>query len=91
MVYLITYDLNKAGKDYAGLLPAIKSLSPEWRKPLLSTWLVDTSLSAQQIYDRLERYIDSDDRLLISRIHRGSQGWLAQVDGEWINSWNRTY
>ncbi|HYC44848.1 MAG TPA: hypothetical protein VED01_05115 [Burkholderiales bacterium] len=87
MVYLITYDLNKA-KDYPKLYEAIKSIGEWARDPDLdSVWFVSTSLTAQSIYDRLRPHIDSDDRLFITQLHRGThQGWLAKATWDWINA-----
>lgn len=47
-VYNVSYDLNKAGKDYAGLHAELKNTF-EWYHLLDSTWLLYTSESAYQI------------------------------------------
>ncbi len=84
MVYLVTYDLNRPGQDYAGLHTAIKALGAWWHY-LDSTWLVDTHLSAQQISDNLVPTIDSNDRLLAIGVTSDYQGWLTEDAWKWIN------
>jgi hypothetical protein len=66
--YMIGYDLNKPGKDYDGLIEAIKAMFDTWWHHLDSTWLVRTDLSAVDIRDALKAYLDSSDELLVSRI-----------------------
>lgn len=89
MVYLITYDLNKPGQNYEELYKAVKALGGWWHY-LDSTWLVDTTLSAQQVSDRLVAHIDKNDRLLVIRVTSDYQGWLTNKAWEWINQHIRT-
>ncbi len=49
MIYAINYDLKRPGQDYKALYEAIKTCG-DWWHYLGSTWLVDTSLSAQGIF-----------------------------------------
>ena len=51
-----------------------------------STWLVDTSLTAQGIWDRLSPHVDTNDFVLVIGITRDSQGWLPKDAWEWIKS-----
>jgi hypothetical protein len=61
--YLISYDLDKPGKDYTGIINAIHGMGGV--KCLFSEWFVVTTLNAEQIYNKLAPFIDSNDRLLI--------------------------
>jgi hypothetical protein len=74
MIYAVNYDLKKPGQDYAPLYEAIKSCG-DWWHYLGSTWLVDTALSADGIWDRLKAHVDAND----NADHRRDQGvqWLA--------------
>ncbi len=84
MVYLISYDLRKPGRDYKNLHDAIKTCG-NWAKPLESVWLIDTTQKAQQIYDRIRPHIDENDFLLVTEIGRDRQGWLSQEIWDWLN------
>lgn len=81
--YCITYDLNKPGQNYAGVYEAIKKLGAWWHY-LDSTWLVSTSLSAEQIWTRLDAVIDRSDRILVIRVCGDRQGWLDEEAWDWI-------
>lgn len=75
MIYLMSYDLRKPGRNYDGLYQALKSIGPWWHY-LESTWLISTQENATQIYNRVVRSIDPDDRLLIVDIGKDRYGWL---------------
>lgn len=57
--YCINYDLNKAGKDYSGLIKALEKLGA--CRACRSTWLLDTWLTEYQIHQTLDPYLDDDD------------------------------
>lgn len=64
MSYLISYDLDKPGKDYSGIIAAIHKLGGV--KCLYSEWFIaNTPLNAAQIFTRLAPFIDANDRILI--------------------------
>ena len=88
MVFLISYDLRQPGRDYADLHKAIKSFAT-WAKPLESVWLVDTYLSAKDIYARLSPYLDQNDLIFITPIGRGSYGVIPREVWTWLA--NRVY
>jgi hypothetical protein len=75
VIYLMSYDLRKPGRNYDGLYQALKSIGPWWHY-LESTWLISTQENATQIYNRVVRSIDPDDRLLIVDIGKDRYGWL---------------
>ena len=86
MIVLITYDLNKPGQDYSDLYDAIKAIPGTWWHYLTSVWLVDTNLSTQQIYGKLERHIDKNDELFIVRITRDYTGYLPKKAWKWLRN-----
>jgi len=88
MIYAVNYDLKKPGRDYTGLYEAIKSCGAWWHY-LGSTWLVDTSLDAQGVWDRLAPHIDGDDSVLVIGVTDDHQGWLPKKAWDWINSRRR--
>ncbi|MDU2064375.1 MAG: hypothetical protein E6713_05985 [Sporomusaceae bacterium] len=81
MVYLITYDLNTPGQKYEKLYEEIKTLGAWWHY-LESVWIVDTSLNANQITEKLKRHmaIDANDRLLVIAVKQDYEGWLSKSE-----------
>ncbi len=88
MVLLITYDLNAPGKNYNNLYEEIKKLGATWWHYLDSTWLVDTFLSPQQVWECLSKQIDRNDRVLVVRLTNSPSysGWLTQDAWDWLNA-----
>lgn len=84
MIIAINYDLKKPGQNYEALHAEIKKLG-DWWHFLGSTWLVDTSLNAQGVWDRISRHIDKDDFVLVIRVSRDYQGSLPKAAWDWIN------
>lgn len=84
MKYMINYDLNKAGKNYDGLHEVIRSFP--YYHALDSGWFIKTTLSAQQVYDKLAPKIDADDYLLVSEVNANRQGYLKPTAWEFLNS-----
>lgn len=84
MVYLITYDINTAVKDYNSLYDAIKGISNDYQHPLESVWLVNTNLDRAQVYNLIRPYMDSKDYLLIVEIRGSYYGWLNTKVWEWL-------
>lgn len=73
---MVGYDLNKTGKDYAGLIDAIKSTVDNWWHCLDSTWIVKTSLSPVELRDILRQHIDANDELLVAKL-TGAAAWAG--------------
>ena len=65
MRYVISYDLNKPGKDYQKLTDALKSLGAE--RILLSEWVTTkrTGTNAAKLRDWLWTFMDGSDRLMV--------------------------
>lgn len=84
MIYEINYELKKPGQNYEGLQKAIQDLGNWWHY-LGSTLLVDTSLSANDIWDRLAPHVDRMDWVLVIGVTQDYQGWLSEGAGYWIN------
>lgn len=78
MVYCITYDLNKSGKDYKGVIQAIKDAGDQGCCSFgKSAWLIKSSIkSAQAIHSMIEPHIDSDDTCLVIEVTNNYQGRL---------------
>ena len=54
--FLIGYDLNSPGKDYAELIARLKKFSNWWHH-LDSTWIVKSDMTHVQIRDELKAYL----------------------------------
>ncbi len=87
MVFLVTYDLNKPGKDYSRLYASLRQYD-YIRDPVLdSAWFVSTSWSSAQIYEHLRHSMDRSDRLFITQIQAGGHsGWMHKNVWAWINA-----
>lgn len=88
MVYMITYDLNKAGKDYEGVYQAIKDASDGvWCHYWDSSWLIRSNLStANAVFDKIKPYLDNNDRCFVVEVKKNYQGWLSQEQWDYINN-----
>ena len=85
MIYAVNYDLKAPGHDYAGLYEAIKSCGAWWHY-LGSTWLIDTPLGADGVWERLAPHVDENDFMLVIAVGGGRQGWLPEKAWTWINA-----
>lgn len=87
MVYLITYDLNKADKDYDGVFKAIKDASTGvWCHFWDSSWLIKSSLSVDDVFEKIKPHLDSNDRCLVIEVKNNKQGWLTKEQWDYINN-----
>lgn len=84
MIYSITYDLRKPGQNYSKLIDKIQSLG-DWAHPCESNWLVDTGLTAGEIYQALKPYLDENDQMLITRFD--VDDFAGQLSSEALRKW----
>jgi len=86
--FLITYDLNAVGKDYAGLYQLIKDLAPNaWVHPLESVWCIKlpSQWTSNDIFTRLKPAIDANDNLFVVDItDQDRQGWMPKSFWTWL-------
>ena len=83
--YMITYDLNKSGQDYEGVIKAIKDSSISWCSYWKSSYLIKSNLTANQISDKIKSYLDSNDTLIIVEAKNSNyQGWLSEKQWKFI-------
>lgn len=83
--FLLTYDLRQPGRDYKNLYDAIKS-GRTWWHYLESAWILDTTESADEIWQSVRPHIDANDFLLIIEVRDNVQGWLPQDAWNWIHT-----
>jgi RNase P/RNase MRP subunit p30 len=72
--YLISYDLDKPGKDYHRLIKELERLGA--LKVLYSEWILRTTNSASEVRDYLKTFTDSNDMLLIVAL-TGEAAWTS--------------
>ena len=85
MIYLITYEL-KSNSSYENFYNAIK-LYTGWWHYLDKTWLIKTSETPKQIYDKLKPTLNGSDYLFIVKVDLTSGnyfGFLSKGAWEWI-------
>lgn len=70
--HMISYDLLAPGRDYTSLTKRLTELGAT--RVLLSQWILKHTASAEQVRDDLMRFIDSNDRLLVS-VLTGEAAW----------------
>ncbi len=82
----ISYDLVQPGRDYTRLFQAIKAY-PNWAHVLESVWIVQSNGSASAIRDDLKGHIDSNDKLLVTRLQGDWASWnLGKERNDWLQS-----
>lgn len=69
---MIVYDLERRGEDYEPLLNALRQLGS--LHPLYSKWVLRTTLTAVQIRNHLQQFIDPNDLLLVVGL-TGEAAW----------------
>ena len=77
--YLINYDLIR-DKDYSRIQYGIDATTIKSIKVLFSTWLVESDMSAFDLTVALLKFIDADDKILVSGVDRESIAWLNIED-----------
>lgn len=82
MADLVTYDLNRPGKNYEGVLKVIKSFS--WARLSESSYAVSGALTAQALYDRLKPHLDASDNLYVIPLGRPYAGFGPKDVNEWL-------
>lgn len=83
-VYSVSYDLNNPGQKYEKIHEVLKSFNGYYHI-MDSTWLISTSFSAAQVCDKLTPYLDSNDKMFISKVNANEyQGWLENDVWDWI-------
>ena len=69
MTYVITYTLHRPGQDYNNLYKAIEGISGIHWHPTTSVWIVESLLTAKQIFERIFPHtLDTNDELMVLRL-----------------------
>ena len=84
--YIVSYDLQRPGKDYSTMIEHLKSY-PGWAKPLESVWLIKSSLDISNLRNQIAVKIDQNDKLIVVDVTKKPAAWI-NLDKEvvdWIN------
>jgi len=90
-VYLVTWDLNKEKPNYAEarkqFIAHVERYENKKDAGLDSVRFVSTNLTADQLSDDLRKKLDSNDRIIVTKLVSGNhQGWLDKTVWDWINA-----
>lgn len=87
MLYLITYDLKLPPQNYCWFHDTVQALGPTCFRCMENMWLLKTDFDVEICADRLDPYLDTNDRLLVIDItHQSIQGMLPQRVWDWIKA-----
>jgi hypothetical protein len=77
--FCVCYELTKKGRDYSGLIEALRSYRPSWQG-MQSVWIIGSrTASCQEVFERLRVYIDADDRLLVVPLASNASWWSQSL------------
>jgi hypothetical protein len=90
-IYVVTWNLNKERSNYAAARAAfinqVESYPNKADSGLESVRFLKTDQSADQVDSFLRQKMDTNDRLLVSKLNTGQhQGWLGKDTWDWINA-----
>lgn len=87
-VYLITWNINKAGTEYSQqrekFLSGFNNLDWIHESNLDTVAFLNTTYSAAQIYAHLGKNLDNNDRLFVTEIGKDHRGWLNMEVVNWF-------
>jgi hypothetical protein len=86
---LIAYDIHSTTDTaYDDLTAAILSLGAWWHH-METVWIVRSERTPDEIREQLQRYIGSDDQLLVLDVTGNKAGWagINAVGGEWLEEY----
>ena len=85
---LVTYDLNRPGKDYDDLLKKIKSYG--WARLSESSYAISTTSDPQTVYNSLKPFLDPNDNLYVITLKKPYTGFGPKDVNDWLER-NLTY
>lgn len=87
-VLLITYDLNREGKNYKEtddkVLDTLRE-NYDNRKLSESSYAIATSDDPETVYNKFKDILDSDDAFYVIKLSKPKSGYLKTETINWIN------
>jgi hypothetical protein len=71
-LFWISYDLDKPGQNYLQLIARLRQLGAI--EHMRSDWLLVSTAGSEAIRNDLQRYLDSNDRILVAALS-GDAAW----------------
>ena len=87
-MYLLCYDLKSGLVNVSLLFSEIEKLG-DAVQILDTAWVIQSSLSHEEIYSRLKRIVQTDRFAVFETYDRNRQGWLAKDMWSWMRSKDR--
>ena len=86
--YVVVTSVDKNSKDFGDFLDVIENCSSfSWHFPRSSVWFIKSSLSTEDITDRISDFFDTDDEsFIVVEIKNNIQGWLNYDEWDVINN-----
>ena len=78
MAKIVAYDLCASGKDYSGLFNAMQSYSNRY-KITDSCFLLETTETAETIFNKLRQHMDKADRLFVGAVAPGNNKFINPI------------
>lgn len=72
-LHVVSYDLNRPGQDYPAIQKRLEQLGA--KRILFSQWMLKATVSATQLRDDLQRFIDPSDMLLVIDATDAPMAW----------------
>jgi hypothetical protein len=77
-VKLVSYDLDKPGKDYPRIINELERIGA--KRVLYSEWLLKSALSDEQLRNHLQKFVDGNDMLLVVTVSSAAWNSLMITD-----------
>ncbi|AGK96310.1 hypothetical protein [Clostridium pasteurianum] len=86
--YIVVTSVDKNSKDFGDFLEVIENCSSfSWHFPRSSVWFIKSSLSTEDITDRIADSFNTDDEsFIVVEIKNNIQGWLTDDEWDVINN-----
>ena len=85
-VHWVNYDLNKTGQNYAELITYLESFGT-WARPVQSSFLVKTTLTAAQLGNGIKSHVDANDVVMVMTVTGAD--WATQGVPTEVVTWLR--
>jgi hypothetical protein len=79
---LVTFDSNKPGQDYSGLMNEIESYSNV--RLSKSSYAIITDKTPDAVCKELKKYIDNNDSIYIINLKRPYAGYGSELVTDWL-------
>lgn len=86
-MFLVSYDLNRPGQQYASLINRLEQLGA--RRVLYSQWMLRTATPVEALRNDLQRFLDAGDGILVVDVTNAPMAW-SNLQSEIKTTFNLT-